>query len=111
MSAWPACTARKTVREKQRNKIGATLAAFHDYISWLGVPPLRGGLSKGGPVRPPRAEVNWRHEVARAVEWLEPAAAAGERVARQAILVLLLIDEFMVRIEEILADLKEIAGL
>lgn len=93
----------KIVQEtQQRNKIGATLTAFHDYLSWLGVPPLLAGLGKGGPLRPPRAEVNWRHEVARSVTWLESRAATGDRLAQQASLVLLLIDEFMVRIEEVL---------
>lgn len=91
-----------TIGKRQRSKIAATLSAFHDFISWLGVPPLPGGTGSRGATLPPRAEVVWPSEIERSVEWLEAAAANGDRMARQCILALLLVNEFMVRIEEIL---------
>ncbi len=48
-----------TAAEKQRNKISAALSAFHNFIAWLGVPPLPGGVIAPGVMHPPRAELVW----------------------------------------------------
>jgi len=92
----------ETLGERQRNKVAATLAAFHDYLAWLGVSPLPTKLGGSGAMRPPRAEAVFQEDIARAVQWLDTAASAGDRLACQAILALLLLDEFMARIEEVL---------
>src|SRR5581483_10400521 len=76
--------------------------AFHDYLGWLGVPELPRGFGANDAPRPPRAEVLWQPDGDRAVEWLRLNASENDRANEQAQLVILLILEFMVRIEEVI---------
>jgi hypothetical protein len=88
--------------QKQASKVNATLAAFHDYLQWLGVPPLQRRFGKSGPLLPPRAEVIWSHESERAIEWLQLLVEDSNCSASQAILVVLMLDDFMVRVDEVI---------
>jgi hypothetical protein len=96
-------TVLKDTREGQRGKVHACLSALVDFLTWLGVPRFHFGADGFLVDRPPRARVVWTHENDRGCQALAPLALAGNRQAQQAVVVLPLLNEFMVRIEEVLS--------
>lgn len=83
-------------------QVRATLSAFHDFLQWLDVPPLPRSIGELKDQRPPRAEVVWDPECRRAIEWITFHADPADRVAQQAVMTILILNELLIRVEEVL---------